>query len=38
MVDNGKLEKLLGEGGLGWTSEDWEGVQIWRLRYGKKIG
>ena len=30
-VENGRLEKLMGEGGVGWEGEDWEGVQVWKL-------
>lgn len=30
-VENGRLEKLLGEGGVGWKSDDWDGVQVWKL-------
>lgn len=30
-VDEGRLEKLMGEGGVGWEKEDWEGVQVWKL-------
>ena len=30
-VDDGRLGRLMGEGGLGWVPEDWEGVEVWKL-------
>lgn len=35
-VDERRLEKLMGEGGLGWEREDWEGVQVWKLMLGTR--
>ncbi|ORY61945.1 hypothetical protein BCR35DRAFT_283426, partial [Leucosporidium creatinivorum] len=30
-VEDGRLRKLMGEDGVGWEDEDWEGVQVWKL-------
>lgn len=35
-TDGGRLEKLVGEGGLGWELEDWEGVQVWKLQLDRR--
>lgn len=34
-VENGRLERLMGEGGVGWAGEEWEGVEVWRLVLGR---
>lgn len=35
-TDNARLEKLLGKGGLGWSADDWEGVQVWKLQLDRR--
>ena len=35
-TDNARLEKLLGEGGMGWSADDWDGVQVWKLQLDRR--
>lgn len=36
-VPHHKLLKAMKRGGADWTKEDWEGVELWKLTYHKKM-